>query len=156
MDRWINIQISFCKIIFSRKRTKLQRLQIVSASLSSIHVKVSKTLTMHNTFFCFAKYRKQLTRHCIFYDWTVSLKVLSFRDNTDYSGTRRVNEAPFQQSESLPQSVVFQSNDNDQHIRQEFQDGHCLFCLCSNLSISRSDWWNKSNSYGQVNLVVGL
>lgn len=29
------------------------------------------------------------------FDWVVPLKVFSFRDNTDYSGTRRVNEAAF-------------------------------------------------------------
>lgn len=51
----------------------------------------------------------------MFFDWTILWKVFSFKDNADYSGTRRVNEARFQQSESLPQSVVFQSNDNDQH-----------------------------------------
>lgn len=30
-----------------------------------------------------------------------------------------------------------------------------LFNLCSNVSISHSDWWSKSNSYGQVSLVAG-
>lgn len=58
------------------------------------------------------------------FDWVVPLKVFSFRDNTDYPGTRRVNETPFQKGESLPQSVVFQPNDNNEHNRQEFHGGH--------------------------------
>lgn len=72
----------------------------------------------------------------MFFDWTILWKVFSFRDNADYLGTRRVNEAGFQQSESLPQSVIFQSNDNDQH-RSTASD---LFNFCHNLSISHSDW----------------
>lgn len=46
------------------------------------------------------------------FDCTVPLKVFSFRPNTDYRSVPRVSEAPFQQSDSLPESALFQSNNN--------------------------------------------
>lgn len=49
------------------------------------------------------------------FDYTVPLKVFSFRANTDYRRIPRVSEAPFQQSDSLPQSALFQSNNNTEH-----------------------------------------
>lgn len=49
------------------------------------------------------------------FDCTVPLKVFSFRPNTDYRRVLRVSEAPFQQSDSLPQSALFQSNNNAEH-----------------------------------------
>lgn len=44
------------------------------------------------------------------FDCTVPLKVFSLRPNTDYRSVPRVSEAPFQQSDSLPESALFQSN----------------------------------------------
>lgn len=49
------------------------------------------------------------------FDCTVPLKVFSFRANTDYRRIPRVSEAPFQQSDSFPQSALFQSNNNAEH-----------------------------------------
>lgn len=46
------------------------------------------------------------------FDCTVPLKVFSLRPNTDYRSVPWVSEAPFQQSDSLPESALFQSNDN--------------------------------------------
>lgn len=49
------------------------------------------------------------------FDCTVPLKVFSFRTNTDYRRIPRVSDAPFQQSDSFPQSALFQSNNNAEH-----------------------------------------
>lgn len=114
---------------------------------------------MHNTFFCFAKYSKQLTRHCMFFligvvHWKCFLSeiILIIQEPGGLMKFPFITVSHFRSLLYFNQMTTINTLGKNSRMGTASD----LFNLCSNMSVSRSDWWSKSNSYGQLSWVAGL